>query len=163
MIKIIDSTLCMLEYYPLTKEQINCFISFIGNVGIKNLQINPSIYEILEGELPEGFDYFLELGTMTYMCGNYPIDDKIKYYFTPKRSTTPNEIETHQLNDITEPTDFQSEGNLIKIIGLDSLLLNGCDGATSWFNKKITAKTVTKKGENLFSMAESANSKLVMA
>ncbi len=153
MIKIIDSTLCMLNDFPLTKVQVTYFISLIGNVGIKDLQINPFIFEILEGELPEGFVYYLELGTMTYMRGNYPIDDKIKYYFTPKKSTLPNEIETHQLNDITEPTDFHTDNRLIKIIGLDSLLLSGCDGAVMWFQKKISMKTTILCPENTYHCA----------
>lgn len=153
MIKIIDSTLCMLNDYKLTKEQINCFISFIGNVGIKDLQINPSIYNILEGELPEGFIYYLEMGTIPYICGDYPIDERIKYYFTPKRSTIPNEIETHQLNDISEPTDFKPDDRLIKITGLDSLLISGCDVAVSWINKKIPVKTTILCPENTYSCA----------
>lgn len=153
MLKIIDSTLCMLNDYQLTKAQIKCFLSFLGNVGVKDLQINPAIYQILEGELPDGFVYYLELGTMSYMCGNYPIDDKIKYYFTPKRSTLPNEIETHQLNDITEPTDFRADHRMIKIIGLDSLLIGGCDAAAIWFEKKITAKTTILCPENTYHCA----------
>lgn len=153
MIKIIDSTLCMLNDYELTKEQIKLFISLIGNVGIKDLQINPTIYHILEGDLPDGFVYYLELGTIPYMKGNYPVDSKIKYYFTPKRSCKPNEIETFQLNDITEPVDIKSEDRMIKIIGLDSLLINGCDAAVGWIERKVPFKTAIVCPEDTYNCA----------
>ncbi len=153
MIKIIDSTLCMLNDYKLTKEQIKCFISLIGNVGIKDLQINPAIYHILDGVLPEGFTYYLEIGTVPYINGDYPIDEKIKYYFTPKRSCMSNEIETFQLNDITEPIYLKSDDSMIKIIGLDRLLISGCDAAVSWIKRKIPVKTAILCPENTYNCA----------
>ncbi|MEA4973025.1 MAG: hypothetical protein VB119_07550 [Candidatus Metalachnospira sp.] len=155
MIKIIDSTLCMLNDYKLTKEQINRFISLIGNVGIKDLQINSTVYKILEGELPDGFTYYLELGMVPYISGNYPVDEKIKYYFIPKHSNSPKEIETFQINDISEPVDFKSDidERIIKITGLDGLLISGCDTALAWIEKKLHIRNTIVCPENTYNCA----------
>lgn len=72
MIRIIDATLCMLDDYNLTREQIYCFLKLMKEIGINNVQISLAIYNSLDGKLPEGIHYFLEVDTASYINEEYP-------------------------------------------------------------------------------------------
>ena len=128
MIRIIDATLCILDDYNLTREQIYHFVELMGEIGISNLQISTGLYERLEGDLPDSMTYYLEMDAVSYMNEAYPNDKKIKYYFTPKQKKREREIPAYQINDMEEPIRIvpAAENSLQKVTGLDKLLLGGC-------------------------------------
>ncbi|MDD3416244.1 MAG: hypothetical protein PHY47_19970 [Lachnospiraceae bacterium] len=130
MIRIIDATLSMLDDYNLNEEKIYGFIELMGKIGIKNLQISINTYYTLEGNLPDGFQYYLEIDPASYMNGIFPSEDEnIKYFFVPKQQHRDKEIATYHINDLEDPLkgEARSKEGLIKVIGLDNLILGGAN------------------------------------
>jgi homocitrate synthase NifV len=155
MIRIIDATLCILDNYNLTREQIYRFVELMGKIGIRNLQISAGVYEKLERKLPDGMTYYLEVDTVSYMNEDYPKDKKIKYYFTPKQKRGKREIETYQINDMEEPIKIvpDEEHSLLKVIGLDKLLLGGCSTGLETLKKRFELKQLILCPENTYHCA----------
>lgn len=155
MIRIIDATLCMLDDYNLTREQIYCFFKLMKEIGISNVQISLSVYDSLDGNLPEELNYFLEVDTASYINEEYPKDENIKYYFIPKQKNTDREIGTYQINDLEEPIRITGPGEneWLKIIGLDKLLLNGCITGVEALKKRFPLKQVILCPENTYHCA----------
>ena len=155
MIRIIDATLCMLDDYNLTREQIYCFLKLMKEIGINNVQISLAIYNSLDGKLPEGIHYFLEVDTASYINEEYPKDENIKYYFIPKQKNTDREIGTYQINDLEEPIRITGPGEngWIKIIGLDKLLLGGCNVGIDALKKRFPLKQLILCPEDTFHCA----------
>ncbi|MFT3985296.1 MAG: hypothetical protein QM697_15420 [Lachnospiraceae bacterium] len=128
MIRIIDATLSLLDSYDLNKKAIFAFIELMGEIGIKSLQISINTYYTMEGELPEGFQYYLEVDTASYMNCIYPSHDKEDmYFFVPKEPCGKREIATYHINGMEDPF---KRGNveknaLRKVVGLDNLILGG--------------------------------------
>lgn len=155
MIRIIDATLCMLDDYNLTREKIYSFTKFMEGIGIKELQISRKIYEILAGELPDGFTYYLEVDTASYLNQLFPSEDeRIKYIFSPKRKEKDNEIPTFHINNLEEPFRCEEYKNtLVKIIGLDSLILGGVNNGFDSLKKRVNIKKTILCPENTYSCA----------
>ena len=155
MIRIIDATLCMLDDYNLTREQIYCFLNLMKEIGISNLQISLAVYDSLDGNLLEGINYFLEVDTASYINEEYPKDENIKYYFIPKQKKTDREISTYQINDLEEPIRITGPGEneWLKIIGLDKLLLGGCTVGMEALKKRFAIKQVILCPEDTYHCA----------
>ncbi|HAX51341.1 hypothetical protein [Muricomes intestini] len=155
MIRIIDATLCILDDYNLTREQIYHFVELMGEIGISNLQISTGLYERLEGDLPDSMTYYLEMDAVSYMNEAYPNDKKIKYYFTPKQKKREREIPAYQINDMEEPIRIvpAAENSLQKVTGLDKLLLGGCSAGLEALKKKFELKQLILCPENTYHCA----------
>lgn len=155
MIRMIDATLCMLDDYPFTREQICYFVELMRGIGINSLQISIALYEKLEGNLPDGMNYYLEVDTISYINENYPKDKKIKYYFTPKQRSGDREIEAYQINDMEEPLRIVpvAEDALLKVTGLDNLLLGGCCAGLESLKKRFSLKQLILCPEDTYHCA----------
>jgi homocitrate synthase NifV len=155
LIRIIDATLCILDINQLTKEQIYQFVTLMEQIGIRNLQISVEVYQKLEGKLPAQMTYYLELDTLSYLNKEYPDDKIITYYFTPKQKKEPREIEAYQINDLEEPVRNlpSAKDGLLKITGLDKLLLGGCSEGLEVLNKRFGLKRLILCPEDTFHCA----------
>ena len=155
MIRIIDATLCQLEHYNLEKEQIYCFIALMGKIGIRELQISKDIYDRLSGEPPQGYTYYLEVGTVSYTSDAYPRSDQISYYFIPRQANAENEIAGYQINDPEEPVRVQKRGkaSFTKVTGVNNLLLSGCKAGLGALKKKFPFEYLILSPENTYHCA----------
>ncbi|MFV0466258.1 MAG: hypothetical protein ACK5ML_09300 [Lachnospiraceae bacterium] len=139
MIRIIDATLCMLDRYNLTKEQIFTFLSLMNGIGIRELQISIKTYQILEGKLPAEFIYYMDVPTKDYISDAYPKSETIQYYLIPKQSHDRKEIEAYQVNDLEEPIRLKGKqtDQLLYVKGLDRLLIAGCTTGMELLKKRF--------------------------
>lgn len=154
MIRIIDATLSVLDNYNLTREKIYTFIDLIGGIGINNIQISIKTYNILNGELPDGFNYYLEVDTASYLNNEFPYnDEKIKVIFSPKRKSRDIEIPTYHINNLEEPFRMENPKEMIKVIGLDDLILGGVDIGFDALGKRFDLKKMIFCPENTYSCA----------
>ncbi|BCJ97610.1 homocitrate synthase/isopropylmalate synthase family protein [Anaerocolumna chitinilytica] len=156
MIRIIDGTLSRLDDYNLTRDEIYCFIELMGEIGIKDIQLSVNVYYTMEGELPEGFHYYLEVDTAAYMKGFYPEkDDKIKLYFTPKQYKNDKEVPSYQVNSLEDNTgyDLPDKSKLMKVTGLDNLILGGCTVGMEVLKKKFCLERLILCPENTYHCA----------
>lgn len=156
MIRIIDATLSLLDDYNLTREKIYCFIELMGGIGIRDLQVSLNTYYTVDGELPSGITYYLEVDTASYMNKSFPDEDEnIKYYFVPKQKNKEKEVSTYHINDLEEPFRVENNSNnaLMKIIGLDNLLLGGCNAGIEALKKKFGVQHVILCPEDTYHCA----------
>jgi homocitrate synthase NifV len=119
MIKIIDSTLAMIDDYSFSKRQILLFCSYLKEIGIVNLEISKHVYSTM-GELPAGFHFYLHLEVFDQKR-DYP--GIYRYYIINSRNDEKVISEFH-MNDIKEIVHLRSKSDLnnIRIVGLDDLL-----------------------------------------
>ncbi len=156
MIKIIDATLSLLDDYNLTREKIYNFIELIGYIGVKDLQISNKVYEICKKDLPRDFQYYMEVDTSAYMTHKFPSqDENIWRFFVPKQKNTEKEIPTYHINDMEEPFRVNEEykNSLIKIVGLDNLILNDVTVGLAALNKKVNIKQLILCPEDTYKCA----------
>ncbi len=156
MIKIIDATLSMLDDLDIEKEQVIYFIQLLGELGIKDVQISIKVYHMLEGDLPEGFRYYLLVDTASFVNQNYPKDGTlIHYFFTPKQKISPNDIATFHMNSLEEPERLHQslKGEYVKVIGLDQMLLQGCQAGMDALKKRFPFQSLILEPENTYSCA----------
>lgn len=146
MIRIIDATLSLLDDYNLTRERIYCFIDLMGGIGVKDLLISINTYYTLDGELPEGFHFYLEVDTSSYIHQMYPSEDEnIRLFFTPKQKKAPKDIPTFHINDLEEPLrmDDSEQNGFSVLVGLDNLMLGGSQAGMDMFKKRFSlSKTI---------------------
>lgn len=117
--KIIDSTLPLLEAYHITKEQATEFIRHLMSIGITSLIISKAIYSLLEGKLPEGMEYYMYI---------YGMEEREKYkkikYFMVQKSIVSGMITQVQLNDVREIKQLRNyiQVESILVTGLEDIL-----------------------------------------
>lgn len=156
MIRIIDATLCMLDSYNLTQEKIYYFIELMGGIGIRDLQISIDTYHTLEGKLPEGYRYYLEVDTAAYINHIFPEeDDRLKFYFVPKQKKRNKDVPTYHINNLEEPFRIEKieKGSLMKLVGLDNLLIGGCCTGIETLKKKFEIEQIILCPENTYKCA----------
>ncbi|SHO52179.1 homocitrate synthase/isopropylmalate synthase family protein [Anaerocolumna xylanovorans] len=156
MIRIIDATLSRLDDYNLTRDEIYCFIELMGEIGVKDIQLSVNVYYTMDGELPEGFHYYLEVDTSAYIKGIYPEkDENIKLYFTPKQCKNDKEVPYYQINSLEDNTRYELPDNrkLMKVIGLDNLILGGCVAGMEALKKKFCFERLILCPENTYHCA----------
>lgn len=155
MVRIIDATLSRIDQYDLTTEDVCRFIELMGRVGVRDLQISINIYNILNGYLPQGFNYYLEVDTISYISKTFPRDDKIKVYFTPKQYEESNQVPYYQINDIEEHIRFEitKENHIYRVNGLDNLILGGCKLGLEVLKKKFRFDKMILGPENTYNCA----------
>jgi homocitrate synthase NifV len=156
MIKIIDSTLSVLDDACIEKEQMIYFIKLLGEIGIKDIQLSIQAYLTLEGKLPEGFRYYLLVDTASFVNQEYPKGDaQIERYFTPKKKINEKDIVTYHINNLEEPERLHhtEKDEYVKVIGLDQMLLQGCKEGMDALRKKFSFRNLILEPENTFSCA----------
>jgi len=119
MIKIIDSTLAMLDNYLPKKEQLLQFCSYMKEIGIIDLELSKYAYKIM-GNLPSGYRFYLRIETYEKKS-EYP---GIYRYFMPQSDAEEKTICEFQMNDVKEIVHLRSKkgSGYIRIVGLDDLL-----------------------------------------
>lgn len=118
MIRIIDSTLALVDHCLPSKEQVITFCYLMKDIGIVDLEISVKVYKIVES-LPEGFRFYLNL-KMPEAIKAYPGI----YKLIIPRSQTEGVITQIQINDIREIVQLRTyeHCNYIRIVGLDDLI-----------------------------------------
>ena len=118
MIRIIDSTLAMVDAYAPNKAQIHAFCEGLKALGITDLEISTKVYKEM-GDLPEGIKFYL-LVPSHLDIKEYP---GIYKYIAP-RSADEGLIGQFQLNDIRELVNLKGYDHsaYVRIIGLDDLI-----------------------------------------
>ena len=141
MIKIIDSTLAMLDAYHPTKEQLIEFCECLHVIGITDLELSKQAYHTFQ-HLPCGFRFYLHLEVF---------DKKEEYpgifkYFVSHHENEDKVISEYQINDVKEIIQLRAHSDLhfVRIVGLDDLL---CHDYT--FTMKELLK-IFKNGEIYF-------------
>ncbi len=121
MIKIIDATLAMLDEYPLTEALVMDFARILGELSISAAVISPKVYQLLNGDLPEGIDYYMELPNIAE-CGRYP---GIQYFLSSFCDGTGRCIRNIQINDVSELKGLEGidQDKKIRLTGLDDMLI----------------------------------------
>ncbi|MEY8353172.1 hypothetical protein AALB39_07390 [Lachnospiraceae bacterium 54-53] len=121
MIKIIDATLAMLDEYPLTDALAYEFAGLLGQLSVSAAVLSPRVYHLLNGNLPEGLDYYMELPDLTESAG-YP---DIKYFFSSFCDGTGRSIRNIQVNDLSELKGLEgmTADKRIRLTGLDDMLI----------------------------------------
>lgn len=156
MIRIIDATLSQLDDYNLTREKIYSFIELMGGIGIRDLQLSINTYYTLDGELPDGYQYYLEVDTASYINQIYPSDDdRIRYFFTPKQKNREREIPSYHINDLEEPIRIEESHlkELMYVVGLDNLILGGCNAGMEILKKRFLPERMILCPEDTFHCA----------
>lgn len=146
MIKVIDSTLCNLEIYDLSQEQILEFCEYMKRIGIQNLEISVRVYKIVK-KLPDGIKFYLKLGPFDKVS-DYP---GIDVYIIPHDNKEPNIMSEFQINDVREVVMLRAYKNLsnVRIKGLDDLI---CHDYHYFFReiKKVFGNSINLCPENTF-------------
>ncbi|RDU23141.1 homocitrate synthase/isopropylmalate synthase family protein [Anaerosacchariphilus polymeriproducens] len=121
MIRIIDSTLAMLDKYVPTREQIQKFCIFMKEIGIIDLEISKQIYKEIK-ELPKGFRFYMRKDSFDKQI-DYP---GIYKYFANQRKNQEKDIKESQMNDIKEIVHLrlQKDTNQVRIVGLDDIFFH---------------------------------------
>lgn len=121
MIKIIDATLAMLDEYSLNGELVHGFLETMGLLSISGIVLSPKIYQLLDGNLPDGMVYYMELPNMDESC-RFP---GISYFFSSFCDGLGRSIRNIQVNDVSELKGLEGIGTdkKIRLTGLDDLLL----------------------------------------
>lgn len=118
LIKILDSTLAMLDEYFPSKDKILKFCSYMNEIGIKDLELSKQVYETIE-ELPSGFRFYLRIE---------PFENRADYhgiyrYIENHGKNESKVISEFQINDIKELIHLRNHGDLshVRVIGLDDI------------------------------------------
>lgn len=121
MIKIIDATLAMLDKYPLTAVLAYEFVGLLGQLSVSAAVLSPRVYHLLNGNLPGGLDYYMELPNMAE-SSRYP---KIQYFFSSFCDGTGRSIRNIQVNDVSELKGLEGidPDRKIRLTGLDDMLI----------------------------------------
>lgn len=121
MIKIIDATLAMLDEYPLTETLASGFARLLGELSVSAAVLSPMVYKLLNGNLPKGIEYYMELPNMTE-SGEYP---GIQFFFSSFCDGTGRSIRNIQVNDVSELKGLEGIGpdKKIRLTGLDDMLI----------------------------------------
>ncbi len=147
MIKLIDSTLALLDEYDITKEQILEYCSYMKEIGIDELEISKKVYHILK-VLPEGFKFYLHLepyettydyiGVYRYFQNAYHQQEKV--------------IHEIQMNDVKELLYIRDKGDWeqVRITGLDDVLCYDYIYVFQEIKKVFNSKRVILCPEDLF-------------
>ena len=119
MIRIIDSTLAMLDDYLPTKEQVLQFCLFMKEIGITDLEISKYVYHVLES-LPNDIRFYLHLDAHEKKA-EFP---GVYRFFIPHSENQDKTICEVQMNDSKEIVHLRTlkELSYVRIIGLDDLL-----------------------------------------
>lgn len=120
MIKIIDATLTMLDEYPMTPEEAREMIRLLVGMSVAGIVLSPHAYEVLEGNLPSGAVYYMEL-PYEHHAADYP---GVEWMITSYRDGEGKYIRNVQVNDLSELknlTGIEQRKN-IRVTGLDDLL-----------------------------------------
>lgn len=120
MIKIIDATLTMLDEYPMTPEQEREMIRLLAGMSVAGIVLSPHAYEVLEGNLPDGTVYYMEL-PYEHHAAHYP---GVEWLITSYHSGDGKYIRNIQVNDLIELKSLTGieQGNNIRVTGLDDIL-----------------------------------------
>lgn len=121
MIRIIDSTLAMIDEYFPSKEQILKFCFYLKEIGIVDLEISNQIYKEIR-ELPSGFRFYMRRESFDQQT-EYP--GIFKYFVNSGKNET-KEIREFQMNDIKEIVHLRAQSNSIhtRILGLDDIFFH---------------------------------------
>lgn len=119
MIRIIDSTLAMLDDFDLLPEHIWKFCGLMKEIGITDLEISEKVYETA-GRLPEDIRFYM-IPDAFEERGEYP---GIYKFVCPRGESIDKDICQLQINDIREIIQLKAYKNFahIRIVGLDDLL-----------------------------------------
>lgn len=149
MIKIVDSTLAMVDHCLPSKEQVLKFCYLMKDIGIVDLEISVKIYTLIEN-LPEGFRFYLTLKTLESIKAYPGI-----YKLIIPRGQAEEIMSQIQMNDIREVVQLRTyeQCSHIRIVGLDDLL---CHNYTYVMQEMITTLKNSKVNlcpENMYHCA----------
>lgn len=118
MLRIIDSTLALLDNYEVTKEQLHQFCNYMKKIGIIDLEISKKMYRRME-EIPESFRFYVYLDLLDEYT-----EFKNAYKFIYHNVAEASIIGQAQINDIREILQLKKydQQKHIRIIGLDDLM-----------------------------------------
>lgn len=121
MMKIIDATLAMLDEYSLTKELVLEFAKTLKSLSVSGVVISPRVYHLINGELPEGVIYYMELPNLRE-SGKYP---GIGYFLSSFCDGTGRSIRNIQINDVSELKGLEAieQDQKLRLTGLDDFLI----------------------------------------
>lgn len=121
MIRIIDAALTMMDEYSLSKSVVEAFVRLLGELSISGVVISPKVYQLLDGNLPRGMDYYMELPNRTECC-RYP---DIRYFFSSFCDGMGRCIRNIQVNDVSDLKGLEGidQEKKIRLTGLDDMLL----------------------------------------
>lgn len=146
MIRIIDSTLAMLDKYEPTKAQLLKFCELMKQVGIIDLEISIDMCKII-GQLPTGFRFYLAPDTKGLDKAGLNIYKEIKGH-----SEEEGVLSQFQINDIREIVQLRPYSNCryIRIIGLDDLICHDYNYVIREIKEILSQSIVNFCPENSF-------------
>lgn len=124
--KIIDATLTMLDEYPLNKELVYEFAENLENLSLSGAVLSPRIYQLMQGDLPRGITWYMELPNPEESA-KYP---GIQFFLSSFCDGTGKSIRNIQVNDVSELRGLESvePDKKLRLTGLDDLLIyESCD------------------------------------
>jgi len=147
---LIDATLSMIDAAQPLKEQADLFMELAMDVGVTQFQVSPYIYKILDGGLPEGASFYMEI------CN---IDEKVHYpnidHFIMKKKVGKDFITMIQLNDLKEVMHLRNynEAAEVMLVGMDDFLCFDYKYVFDEITKIFDASKLYFCPENSFHMA----------
>lgn len=150
MIRIIDSTMGMVDEYRPSKEQLLAFLECMRAIGIMDLEISAYTYRTLE-KLPEGFRFYMKLDGFQKKL-NYP---GIYKFFITRSENEEQTICNVQINDIKEMIHLRGYSHLnhLRIVGLDDLFCHNFQGTIQEIKNIFPGKEVNFCPENTYGCA----------
>lgn len=119
MIRIVDSTLAMLDHYLPTKAQLLRFCECMKQIGIVDIEISTKIYEIIK-PLPTEFRFYL-MSHYQMTQHTYP---GIYKFILMNNEQKEGIISQFQINDMREVMQLRpyKACSSVRIVGLDDLI-----------------------------------------
>ncbi|SHJ34569.1 homocitrate synthase/isopropylmalate synthase family protein [Parasporobacterium paucivorans] len=150
MIRIIDSTLAMMDRFEWLPDQIADFCSLMKSIGILDLEISEDIYGKM-GELPEGIRLYMMIG-MPEKRHDYP---GIYKFLHQKGIPGEDLICQLQINDIREVIQIKSYQDYacLRIKGLDDMICHKYSGIMKNIKENAGKARIIFCPENSFGCA----------
>lgn len=149
MIRIVDSTLAMIDQYAPSKEQLLKFCQLMKEVGIIDLEISEKMYQTMR-QLPEGYRFYLVTDASKEQEHYFGI-----YKHIVVHGTDENIMCQFQINDIREVMKLRmySGSNHMRIVGLDDLICHNYTYIMQEIRGNLKGRIVNFCPENTFHCA----------
>lgn len=151
MIKIIDSTLAMLNSNELKVKQVLKFCELMKKIGIVDLEISESVYHLIKENLQEDIRYYLVLNLLDDIH-NFPGI----YKFIHHRDTIDDlGICQLQINDVREIIQLKAykDYRYLRIVGLDDMICHKYNSAMKHMIENVGKSIINFCPENSYGCA----------
>lgn len=151
MIRIVDSTLAMLDSHEIKQEQILKFCMLMRSVGITDLEISEKVYTVIKDSFPEDIRFYMVLNVMENI-NEFPGIYKFIYQRSMQDDRGVCQL---QLNDVREIIQLKAFKGCreIRIVGLDDLICHKYNSAMRHMSENVGKGRINFCPENNYGCA----------